>query len=503
MEVIGLKINLNFLVAALILLIGLIRLYYFLIDRTIRELGDQDSLPYYYRLLSPTNISDLYHSILSKALDKAKLIFGKPFSLRALSTCLLLAFVYPLLLFLFTWAFFGVYQIGNQSVMPSDWPHLYRLLFIIGLVFWFYTSAEVAKRADKFTYWLDRTLEHLFEFKVWKSFGSSLSNLERRKLIAPLIGIAIGLSLYILGASIRTALLFGTILSAPVAFVDDFPGSDQIVFGMLFGGLFLLLPSDFNAGIFAVFSVITLLAIYPVAPDKVIFFDKRYAYLIFLLLIGISPLFFSEASNQAKPTSDNWTATFFLLALPLINGVLDFFSWAVSRTLGRLMIKLSWLWALVFIIVDLLVAFLILVGLTWTLSFAARIHSIDINQLLNQVFAEPFEAGLWIVVMLASTLIPTVIHICFAIISLCTIKQSSAGSKWREQLEAQIKKFKPPMSLVERRKLANYLARHRGVTVTIIALIVFVAILYLIIESNFIEILRLVAESEIKIPSSP
>ncbi len=137
-----------------------------------------------------------------------------------------------------------------------------------------------------------------------------------------------------------------------------------------------------------------------------------------------------------------WITLFF--ALPVVNGVWDFGSWWISRSLGRhLLTKLDGKagaggqgWAMFWhIALDLALAVGFLLSLAWFLGFAFEsyhnvgiwwdgIEQAPLPGLASDIgiaAAEPFGKGLWMTAMLLSTLLPTLLHGVVAIAGAVTL----------------------------------------------------------------------------------
>ncbi len=66
-----------------------------------KELADRASLDIWLSSLADSRRRARYHNAIKRALDRVDAFFGKkPFGWRALNTCWLIAFVYPLVLFM-------------------------------------------------------------------------------------------------------------------------------------------------------------------------------------------------------------------------------------------------------------------------------------------------------------------------------------------------------------------------------------------------------------------
>ncbi len=122
----------------------------------------------------------------------------------------------------------------------------------------------------------------------------------------------------------------------------------------------------------------------------------------------------------------------FILVLPVVNGLWDFGSWWVSRSLGRhLLTKLKGsspiggkAWAIFWhIALDLVVAALALLSLACFLGFAFQSYqntdvwwsgrergTLALPAYIDIASAAPLNDGLWLTAMLVSTLIPTFLH---------------------------------------------------------------------------------------------
>jgi hypothetical protein len=120
--------------------------------------------------------------------------------------------------------------------------------------------------------------------------------------------------------------------------------------------------------------------------------------------------------------------------LPLANAVFDWASTGATRCLLRLGLGRRWLrqrrFGLLLFGLDLVLAFVLLIGLTaalWlvlgTFNEAALAGGgtaqIDLNSLVQRLAADPWQPDLlWVHLMIYSTLLPTVLHAAWALVSL-------------------------------------------------------------------------------------
>ena len=186
--------------------------------------------------------------------------------------------------------------------------------------------------------------------------------------------------------------------------------------------------------------------------------------------------------------ADNISITIFLILLPLLNGLLDFTSWGISRSLGkRLTNNRDSYHALGLAFIDLICAVALLAGLVFILSLSIEaLNKMALNKVGDEVFSlsdqiqlvkeEPFGGGLWITVMLLSTLIPTFLHFCIASMSFVLVK-----TKQKEQAALDSQKIEPSnqkldgrvkLSTKESGDIAHYWFFHRHLYPILLAVVV-------------------------------
>jgi hypothetical protein len=139
----------------------------------------------------------------------------------------------------------------------------------------------------------------------------------------------------------------------------------------------------------------------------------------------------------------------FLSALPVLNAVLDASSWAVSRWLGRKILERNFhQWEMIgFAVVDAALAIVLLCGLAILLGAggealdqlfitATRNPVLNLDAVIKQAATNPLGDGLWITLMLFSTLVPTAIHAFVAIGSVVQLRgRKEARAKWHGEAD--------------------------------------------------------------------
>lgn len=348
---------------------------------SIREkLEDRDSWDALAKKYSGST-SDAYFDALDKVLEVAAGIYGKrAVSFEAFDRCLLFACVYPAIGLLFGWVIFDTGQFGGIDVMPAG--------------------------KDIFT----RTWQTLLVVSLAAIAGGSLYFSDRLSQAA---------SAWIL-QNMAAQNAFATFLRPKIATLTDY----AIFFG-----------SCFMVGIATAFS-----SIYVFEPTG----DSGVAAGAATFTIAVAAIFFGGIFVAGASTlvlvltwievaGPTFAATMFLFlaVLPWLNALADMISlWAtrsflghVAKTrpgLGRILILL-WL--------DLCVATLCLFGLLWSftlvLDFWTWIRpgtiSFDWRVYRDAVF-EDATLGAPLYLMIATTLLPTAVHLVAGIAALITYK---------------------------------------------------------------------------------
>ena len=123
----------------------------------------------------------------------------------------------------------------------------------------------------------------------------------------------------------------------------------------------------------------------------------------------------------------------FFLVLPLLNSLWDWFSWIVSRTLGRHLLdrlhEENRAWTICWHgSVDLLVGIILLASMAFSISFGFEVYhqltapnqeiaaTFKLESFIKQATTQPLGEGLWLTTMLLSTLVPTVLHLVLILV---------------------------------------------------------------------------------------
>ena len=138
--------------------------YAYYIGARKKELADPASLEAWLLNLADSLRMARYHNGIGHALDRVDGFFGeKPFGWRALTTCWLIAFVYPLMLFMLTWAAGGPHTLGVLELLLEDWNLVARWGFVVGYAVYGYILFLLARHVEAVDEWLGDRLDWLFE----------------------------------------------------------------------------------------------------------------------------------------------------------------------------------------------------------------------------------------------------------------------------------------------------------------------------------------------------
>jgi hypothetical protein len=113
----------------------------------------------------------------------------------------------------------------------------------------------------------------------------------------------------------------------------------------------------------------------------------------------------------------------FLVILPTVNAALDLVSWRLSLYLGRWIVA-DHKWVAILTLLDLiaavgfftLTAVLLVVGLWFSVEYLGL--QMDIRAYINHVYDKPLSDGIWVTIMLFSTIVPTAIHFTIALVAI-------------------------------------------------------------------------------------
>ena len=349
-------------------------------------------------LLDP-KYARIYRNLLSAGLDRLNRFFGGVHSHHALDICITLSLSYSLGLFFLGWVVGGPGGIGGTPFIPGEWPWWARLLLTaalavyLGFLFWFFGRP----------------------FRRLIAIGERTGGGPARRLIGVPLGVLAGtgaLALAVAGAGAGAG-------AVAVAVAGAGAGAGA---GALAGVLAVAVAAAavvVGAGVGVGVGVVTGGAIAVVA---------------LAIIAGVGALAGADVKALANPIFV--TYVLFLLLLPTLNGVWDWASWGISRSLGAHLLATlkkeipelrKALWAVLHAAIDLVAAIgllaALLISLTAVVEGANELaRAIDfppplvLDEFLRDAAKDPWGPdGIWVTLMLLSTLIPTAAHFVMAI----------------------------------------------------------------------------------------
>jgi len=352
-----------------------------------------------------------YREFLAWGLQVLDRLFGdKLLGLRAYGVCLTLALVYSMALFVVGWAIGGPGGIGSLQTLPEDWPvwrgglGLAIMLVAAWLIHWVFRHGST---------WMEK----IEGWMIRRGIPPMLVNGMLRLLGAVMIYAC---AWWLIGNVRWAGLVFAVVIVLGAASVP----AVLLILSMGWSFAYLSMGKLFIAAGTLGLSLIFLSS----------FIIERGGFVMVLgaLFLGIG---FNQFSGQFDAEIAANT-TLFWVFLPLANALLDWLSWAISRALGReILRRQSWATVLKHGLLDAVLAVVLLVLLAMLL--AAGIESVnlwfaghdskppvDAVRLLAGAREQPFgPGGLWVTMMLVSTLIPTLLHVfslCLALLTRLT-----------------------------------------------------------------------------------
>jgi hypothetical protein len=370
-------------------------------------LKDEQSLKEYIALLRAerTELETVYKNYLRVGLGRLQDWLGPPFGAKALMFNTGLAVLYSMLLFSFSWVLGGSGRIGALRILPEtlDVPMRFAAALSLGL------SYVAILKHEKIDAWFEERIERILPRPkpslIYRLLAIAIMAVAALILKWPQVVILIFLA--IVSPSFAVAVAGAGAFAFAVAFAVAVAGAVAGAFAFAFAGAVAVAYKKERFGLAYVFSLL------PVAG----LFAALYARVGFV-----------------KLHPDVVSVLLFIVILPYINGLMDFISLWISRLLGRDILNRSGIGVfLTHIAFDLVAAVMLLCLLALGICFLVEtfnlfivrnsIMTINISELIRNAMQVPFSArGLWITLMLFSTLLPTFIHVIVALAGFYTVR---------------------------------------------------------------------------------
>ena len=162
--------------------------YAYYIGARKKELADPASLEAWLSSLADSLRMARYHNAIKRALDRVDGFFGeKPFGWRALTTCWLIAYAYPLMLFMLTWAAGRPHTLGVLELLPASLHWALRWIFVMGFALYGYGLFLLLQHNNMVGAWLRKRRDRFFDRLLgW------LPAKWRRPVGSPILGLLFG-----------------------------------------------------------------------------------------------------------------------------------------------------------------------------------------------------------------------------------------------------------------------------------------------------------------------
>lgn len=412
----------NTIIALIALLFGF---YIYIRNDHLASLSDNNGSieTYLTDLNEQKSFSRVYRNYLQKLLSFLYNIFDKPYEKRTnlakflnnLSFHILLSLFYTLAIFIFIWLLDGTGKIGFIDLLPSD-KDLFEKLKILGtiglfgLIFYYLTKFLLK---DNLVEIIDEKAIRITQ-KILQKLTFKQSDFVLRLILIIIMNIVflqidlksplyLLATFFILSSTTAGIIFFTGIIFWKVGLTEDVEG---VVFGVVVGA----------GGILGVGEILRLGRMVEIIGIGI----------IILILGGASTYLF----NETLYTPISISVFVFIIILPIINAILDYFSLSISRFFAKRILKDSALKILFHIILDILVAIssfvLLFIFLYLSIEYMNTVVDNEklnvpiLEMMLNALIEDPLnykEYG-WISFMLFSTLIPTLLHVIIAIFGL-------------------------------------------------------------------------------------
>lgn len=355
-----------------------------------------------YTRLTRGGVLWVWSRLCDPADDKASwpALFRAALTTRLYDKALLLAVAYPILLLVGQWVATGAEgRIGSLPVLPE-------------VDFWPARAALVA------------ALLIVVAGKACKKMMSATQSASTRKLSGWLPPDVIGGAVAGMVAGANAGSFAGGVAVA-FAFSTMFSGADAVVFAFAFASAFTFAYMNTYIGYIIIVVIVAFLTSFAIV-FAVEVMEKRGRQVlagVFLTCTLLTALVVAALALDWSAVSEQRRSLFlFLAALPVLNGLFDLVSYALTLSLIRrgLRSSLPLLWGLA----DLALACLLFLALGAVLVVAvhglnllAGVPFVDLSALFAGIHVDP-GAYVWLYLMLFSTVLPTALHGMVSLIGL-------------------------------------------------------------------------------------
>lgn len=357
-------------------------------------------------------------SLTPRARDAADLerLRRGPWSWPVADAALRIALVYPLAFGIVQWTLGGGGTgLGDIALFPGDTPTWLRWATLCLVA----TLIAVASYVIIFQPFSFGAGDRLVLYMLVAAGALAVAGAESGAIVAPLAGAFATATPGAGGGAVALALALAAALAAAVALPAEGLGAAAAAFALtpvatLTAAAFALLSTRRGIGLFG--------------------------YALFVAC-GIAASAWAATVSPQDSTALIWIVG--LTLLPLVNAVFDWLSYGLTMWLLTTGHRRRGPWPLLLGIADAgaaLVLFILLslalMGILGLVNALRAAPLVDLRALLDGIAARP-EDHLWVVAMVASTLLPTFLHLCLAFLSLAGWFPDRLWTRWVDALGAE------------------------------------------------------------------
>ncbi|MEP3846517.1 MAG: hypothetical protein ABJM43_14380 [Paracoccaceae bacterium] len=353
--------------------------------------------------------------------DKIRLAHN-PWSWPIFDVAIKLAIFYPLFFALIQWTFLSrAINFGELSLLPNN-VHIAFRGVALGVLSWFFISMVIYRFLAKTT----QFKRFIVKIANWAIF-----------LIVPLVttGVVIALQAPFEAYVALATAVYSVFLGAVVL---RFSGALALIF-LIASSISALIAFEFESemgkSLVRFFSLVGVFLFSIAASWAVAWAARNKLGLTAYLLLSCSAIYVGLTSATNLPKADS-TAFFIvsLILLPAINVMFDWVSYGITMSLLRKGHTKRGIWPLVLGVVDFAAAIAMFFALSLTLCMLIYLINayrptplnayrptplIDLRLLLAGIKHAPGD-HLWVIAMIGSTLLPTLLHVGIAVLSILT-----------------------------------------------------------------------------------
>lgn len=373
-----------------------------------------------YTRLTRGGVLLIWNRLCDAADDRASwsTLFRAALTARLYDKALLLAVAYPILLLVGQWVVTGAEgRIGNFPILPEVdfWSARAGLVGALLVLAVGRTGQYLVSVSPRPTW--QTAADWLFLLAIFVAFAVAGTFAGADAFAFAFTGAGAG----VLAVAFASALLVAFVVVSAGAFAVGGAAAFAAGYAAAVAGI----SADAGAGAVAVESAVTFALVVAVAVAVAVLdrYGQSVLGRVFLTCTLLAALPIAALSVDWSVVPDDQRSLFlFLAALPVLNGLFDFFSYALTLSLIRrgLRSSLPLLWGLA----DLMLACLLFLALGAVLVVAvhglnllAGVPLVDLAALFAGIHIAP-GAYVWLYLMLFSTVLPTALHGLVSLIGL-------------------------------------------------------------------------------------